>query len=105
MIRELGKSDYTGYVGNQSVTCDNCGVLIGTMMDFHYNDDYAVDEFRVKESVMYCGRCDDNGCSQCGANMVLKCERCGNHMCGQCCRYGLKTDDFPQLCKTCYENE
>lgn len=59
MIKELGKSDYTGYVGNQSVTCDNCGVLIGTMMDFHYNDDYTVAENNVQKSEIYCGKCAD----------------------------------------------
>ncbi len=40
-----------------SFTCAVCDVLIGTCFDFGYNEDYAVDKNRVKESTIICGRC------------------------------------------------
>ena len=40
-----------------SFKCDNCGVLIATCFDWGFNEDYAVAKQRVKEMVMYCGKC------------------------------------------------
>ena len=40
-----------------SFTCDTCGVLVGTCFDFGFNDDHAVAEKKVKQSVIYCGHC------------------------------------------------
>jgi hypothetical protein len=53
MIRNLGPVE----VEQQSLTCDKCGVLIGTMQDFHFNDDYQAEENEVTDSKFYCGRC------------------------------------------------
>lgn len=60
MITELGSSIFGGEFDNQSFKCDKCGVLIGTCMDFHFNDDYAVAEWKVEEMGMVCGRCRRN---------------------------------------------
>jgi len=40
-----------------SFTCDKCGVLIATGFDWSFNDDYQVEEHKVEEMKMYCGRC------------------------------------------------
>ena len=53
MIRNIGPIE----IEQQSLTCDKCGVLIGTMQDFHFNDDYQVEENKVTDSKFYCGKC------------------------------------------------
>jgi ribosomal protein S27AE len=61
MIRKLGDPiTYTKIeLDSFSFTCDKCGVLMATCMDWAFNDDYQIKEHMVEDMKMYCGRCNE----------------------------------------------